>query len=93
MTDETADSDAQAHQELHCLSMWKKVKLTVFPRAYIMMTQVRKPFIVGTNLSAYYKHWHSSFVFNFILWKQSLHKSCSSNLIICFSFNGQIVHV
>ena len=24
MTDETADSDAQAHQELHCLSMWKK---------------------------------------------------------------------
>ena len=51
VTDETADSDAQAHQELHCLSMWKtNVKLTVFPRAYIMMTQVRKPFIVGTNL-------------------------------------------
>ena len=24
ITDETADLDAQAHRELHCLSMWKK---------------------------------------------------------------------
>ena len=73
----------------------EKVKLIVYPRAYIMMKQVRKPFIVGTNyqLSAYNEHWHSSFVFYFILWKQSLYKSCSSNLIICNSFNGQIIHV
>ena len=49
ITGETADSDAQTHQDLHCLSMWKKVKLTVFPRAYIMMKHVRKPFIGGTN--------------------------------------------
>ena len=60
-----------------------------------MMKQVRKPFIVGTNyqLSAYNKHLHYSFVFYFILWKRSLYKSCSSNLIICYSFNGQIIHV
>ena len=45
----------------------------------------------GHKLSAYNKHWHSSFVFNFILWKQSLYKYCSSNLIVCFNFNGQII--
>ena len=27
----------------------EKVKLIVFPRAYIMLKQARKPFIVGTN--------------------------------------------
>ena len=27
----------------------EKVKLIVFPRAYILMKQARKPFIVGTN--------------------------------------------
>ena len=47
----------------------------------------------GRTLSTYNKHWYSSFVFNFILWKQSLYKSCSSNLIIRFNFYGQIIHV
>ena len=45
------------------------------------------------KLSAYNKHWHSSFAFYFILWYQLLYKSWSSNLIICYSFNGQIIHV
>ena len=31
----------------------------------------------GHKISAYNKHWHSSFVFIFILWKQPLYKSCS----------------
>ena len=35
----------------------------------------------------------ASFIFNVILWKQSLYKSCRSNLIICYSFSDQIIHV
>ena len=59
-----------------------------------MMKQVRKAFIVGTNYQLTINTGTLfSFVFNFILWKQSLNKFCSSNLIICYSLNGQIVHV
>ena len=52
-----------------------------------------KTIYFGHKLSAYNKQWHSRFVFNFILWIQLLYRSCSSNLIICYSFNGQIIHV
>ena len=52
-----------------------------------------KTIYCGHKLSAYNTHWHSNFVFNLILWKQSLYKYCSSNFIICYSFNGQIIHV
>ena len=51
-----------------------------------------KTIYCGHKLSAHNKHWHSSFVLNFILWKQSLYTSCSSNLITSYSFNGQIIH-
>ena len=51
-----------------------------------------------SNIKSGYMRWctincYSSFVFNFILWKQSLYKSYSSNLITYYSFSDQIIHV
>ena len=76
VTDETTYSDAQAHQELHCYLCEKGVTNCISTGLHYDETG-EKTIYCWHKLSAYNKHWHSSFVFNFILWKQSLYKSCS----------------
>ena len=49
MTDETADSDAQAHQELHCLSIRPSVK-SAHPKYNFLISQPKHMlYVVGTQ--------------------------------------------
>ena len=49
MTDVTADSDAQAHQELHCLSIRPSVK-SVHPENNFLISQSKHMlYVVGTQ--------------------------------------------
>ena len=49
MTDETADSDAQAHQELHCLSIRPSAK-SVYPKNNFLISQPKHMlYVVGTQ--------------------------------------------
>ena len=56
-----------------------------------MTQQVRKPFIGGTN---YQRTINTGTLFLCLIsscGNSHIYKSCSSNLIICYSFNGQII--
>ena len=64
------------------------MKLTVYPRAYIMMKRVRKPFIVGTN---YQRTINTGTLVAYLV--SSCENNHYSNVIIRYSFNGQIIHV
>ena len=66
----------------------EKVKLTVSQPAYIMMKQVRKPFIVGTN---YQCSINTGTLVSYLI--SSCGNNHSSNLFIKYSFYGQIIHV
>ena len=49
MTDATADSDAQAHQELHCLSIWPPAK-SVYPKIKFLISQPKHMlYVVGAQ--------------------------------------------
>ena len=49
ITDETADSDAQAHQELHCLSIRPSAK-SAYPKNNFLISQPKHMlYVVGTQ--------------------------------------------
>ena len=49
MTDVTADSDAQAHQELHCLSIRHSVKSAHPQNNFLISQPKRMMYVVGTQ--------------------------------------------
>ena len=49
MTDETADSDAQAHQESNCLSIRPSVKSAYRKNDFLISQQKHVLYVVGTQ--------------------------------------------